>query len=90
MNNCEIKNLNLLCHKRNSLNIIQKDESILEGQEKTKENNLKKKPEFFYISRVEKIRNNLKENNQSNLEEKNGIEINSINIENENKKNKKI
>ena len=69
MNNCEIKNLNLLGHKRYNNNIkIQKDESKIENREKEKENNPKKKAEFFYILK----------------EEKNGPKIDNINIKSEN------
>ena len=86
MNNSEIKNLNLLGHKRNINNIIENDEFKVNEEEKTRENNQNKlstkKPEFFHIS--------IEEKNGNNLERINGAYVNNMDINTENKVDKNI
>ena len=86
MNNNEIKNINLLGHKRTTNNIIGNDEFKENEEEKTRENNQNKfsskKPEFFHIS--------IEEKNGNNLEGINGAQVTNINISTENKVEKKI
>ena len=79
MKNNEIQNLNLLGLKRNLNNLMQNDESKIDEGEKIKQNNSKKlalkKPQFY---------ESFSESNSGiNLEEKNGAQINHINITNE-------
>ena len=86
MNSNEPKNLNFLGQKRNIDNIIGNDELKENEEEKTRENNQNKfsskKPEFFHIS--------IEEKNGNNLEGINGAHVTNININKENKVDKKI
>ena len=67
MNNYQRINLNLLGHKRRNKNLMKNDESKTDEKEKTKENNSKKKADFFYILRMEKNKNNLEDKNKAGI-----------------------
>ena len=84
MKNNEIKYINLLGHKRNKNNQIEKKAN---EEENTKENNQK----ILSFIRLEFYFNIIKRNNRINLEEKNENFIdNNINIQTEYEMNKRI
>ena len=85
MKNNEIKNINLLGQKRHKNYQNSIDETKADEEEKTKENNQKiltsKKPEFYITIIKEKNEINLEEGNGINIEEKIESQINNnINI----------
>ena len=88
MKNNEIKNINLLGQKRHKNYQNSIDETKADEEEKTKENNQKiltsKKPEFYITIIKEKNEINLEEGNGINIEEKIESQINNnININSE-------